>query len=93
MSCFQGAVWLPFFRSHSSSTTKQREPYVFSNEVQEVIRSAIELRYKHIPYFYTLFYEHFVTGDPIIRPLFYQYPGIHGYDTQMLVGKYKKLNK
>lgn len=45
------------------------------------------MRYKHIPYLYTLFYEHSIRGDPIISPLFYHYPGIQERDHQMLVGK------
>ncbi|CAG9823717.1 unnamed protein product [Phaedon cochleariae] len=83
---YQGAVWTPFFRGHSSRESKRREPYLFSSEVQTVIRNALRLRYQHIPVFYTLFFEHTRTGDPIIRPLFYQYPEIYERDTQMLIG-------
>lgn len=84
---FQGAAWTPFFRGHSSRESKRREPFLFSEAVQNVLRDAIKLRYKHIPYFYTRFYEHEVTGDPIISPLFYRYPGIQEHDHQILVGK------
>lgn len=55
--------------------------------MQEVLRNAIKLRYKHIPYLYTLFSEHDYTGDPIISPLFYRYPGIQERDHQILIGK------
>lgn len=86
MYIFQAAVWLPFFRGHSGSAAR-REPYLFPKNVQDVIRKAIEFRYKHIPFFYQLFYEHFRTGNPIISPLFYKYPGVQERDTQVLVGK------
>ncbi|KAJ8949569.1 hypothetical protein NQ318_016200 [Aromia moschata] len=83
---YQGAVWLPFFRGHSNKGTPRREPYVFSEDVQTVISNAIKLRYKHIPVLYTLFYEHATTGDPIIRPLFYEYHELLDYDNHLLAG-------
>ncbi|CAG9840096.1 unnamed protein product [Diabrotica balteata] len=83
---YQGAVWTPFFRGHSDTMSKRREPYLFPKEVQDVIRNALRLRYRHIPTIYTLFYEHTVTGDPIISPLYYQYPGINDRDTQTMIG-------
>ncbi|KAG5886479.1 hypothetical protein JTB14_026739 [Gonioctena quinquepunctata] len=83
---YQGAVWTPFFRGHSSRESKRREPYLFSTEVQQVIRDAIRLRYRHIPSIYTLFFEHTRTGDPIIAPLFYHYPSVYERDTQMMIG-------
>jgi len=49
----------------------------------------MQLRYKHTPVWYTLFYEHTVTGDPILRPLLYEYPeDAQGYDLedQFLIG-------
>ncbi|CAG9840095.1 unnamed protein product [Diabrotica balteata] len=83
---YQGAVWTPFFRGHSSRESKRREPYLFSKEVQDVIRNALRLRYRHIPTIYTLFFEHTVTGDPIITPLYYHYPGLNDRDTQTMIG-------
>nr|XP_023012993.1 neutral alpha-glucosidase C-like [Leptinotarsa decemlineata] len=83
---YQGAVWTTFFRGHSSRESQRREPFLFSEEVQNVIRNAIRLRYQHIPVFYRLFFEHTRTGDPILRPLFYQYTDINERDTQMLIG-------
>ncbi|XP_028133936.1 neutral alpha-glucosidase C-like [Diabrotica virgifera virgifera] len=83
---YQGAVWTPFFRGHSSRESKRREPYLFSKDVQDVIRNALRLRYQHIPAIYTLFYEHTVTGDPIISPLYYQYPRVNDRDTQTMIG-------
>lgn len=78
---------MPFYRSHSAIDTARREPYLFPEPMRSNIRRALVLRYMHIPYIYTLFYEHVRTGDPVISPLFYHYPGVQEYDTQMLVGK------
>jgi len=71
---YQAGAWLPFYRAHANMGTKRREPYLFSEEVQTVIRNAIRSRYAHLPTWYTLFYEHTRNRDPIIRPLVYHYP-------------------
>lgn len=71
---YQTAAWLPFFRQHSAIDTDRREPYLYNDDVQAVIRYAIQLRYFHLPYWYTVFYEHYRTGEPVIRPLIYEYP-------------------
>ncbi|XP_074025616.1 neutral alpha-glucosidase C [Leptinotarsa decemlineata] len=83
---YQAGVWLTFYREHAEETTKMREPYLFDKEVQDVIRRALRLRYKHIPVFYTLFHEHTISGDPINRPLFYDYPGMVDINDHILLG-------
>lgn len=86
---YQAGIWLPFFRQHSSINTKRREPYLYSEEIQERFRYAIELRYKHLPYWYTLFYEHYRTGEPVIKPLLFNYEdddNLLDNDKQWLVG-------
>ncbi|KAJ8978535.1 hypothetical protein NQ317_009478 [Molorchus minor] len=75
-----------FYRGHATEGSPRREPYLFPDDVQSVIRNAIKLRYKHIPVFYTLFYEHTRNGDPIVRPLFYEYPDYLDYEEYILVG-------
>ncbi|XP_076250785.1 neutral alpha-glucosidase C-like [Rhynchophorus ferrugineus] len=87
---YQIGAWLPFFRAHAANGSPRREPFRFSNETQALLREAMGLRYKHLPYWYTLFYEHTETGDPIVRPLLYEYPeDKNGYDLtdQLLIGK------
>ncbi|KAJ8946579.1 hypothetical protein NQ314_008861 [Rhamnusium bicolor] len=83
---YQAGVWLPFYRGHSGKETPRREPYLFPENVQSVIRNALKVRYKHIPVFYTLAFRHSESGDPIIRPLFYEYNDLLDYDEHVLVG-------
>ncbi|XP_066248506.1 neutral alpha-glucosidase C-like [Euwallacea similis] len=71
---YQIGAWITFFRAHGDMTTLPREPWAFSNETRELIHQSIEMRYQHLPYWYTQFFEHTLTGDPIVRALFYQYP-------------------
>ncbi|RZC40267.1 Gal mutarotas 2 domain containing protein [Asbolus verrucosus] len=86
---YQAGAWLPFFREHSNIGSERREPYLYPDNVQQVIREAIKTRYAHLPVWYTLFYEHNRNADPVIRPLFYHYPedaDAFDVDDQLLVG-------
>lgn len=40
----------------------------------ELIREAIHTRYMYLPYYYTLFREANVTGTPVLRPLWMEFP-------------------
>jgi alpha 1,3-glucosidase len=43
---YQAGVFYPFFRAHASiSTLENREPWLRSERVQEVIRNSIHQRY------------------------------------------------
>lgn len=86
---YQAGAWIPFFRQHSYNNVQRREPYLFDDEMQGRIRKALQIRYKHLAYWYTLFYEHQRTGEPIIKPLVYNYPNdsnIFEMDQEFLVG-------
>lgn len=71
---YQAAAWTPFFRQHSTNYVLRREPYLYRKSVQDRIRNVINLRYFHLPYWYTVFYEHYRTGEPVIKPIIYNYP-------------------
>ncbi|RKP16708.1 hypothetical protein ROZALSC1DRAFT_31418, partial [Rozella allomycis CSF55] len=71
---YQFGAFQPFFRAHAHIDTKRREPWLFGEPYTTIIRNAIRKRYKLLPYTYTLFYESHVTGMPVMRPLFFEYP-------------------
>ena len=48
-------------------------PHMY-DEVTELVRQALILRYRFLPYLYSLTWQSHKTGHPIIRPLFYDYP-------------------
>ncbi|VEN33506.1 unnamed protein product, partial [Callosobruchus maculatus] len=83
---YQAGIWLPFFRGHASKYAENREPYRYNETTQGLIRSAIRMRYRHIPTWYQLFYEHTQTGAPVIRPLFYNFSGEIGYNDHIMLG-------
>ncbi len=72
---FQLGSFLPFFRTHSNIGFPEREPWVFGEAVEECLRKALELRYQLLPFWYTLAWQNSQTGQPIVRPLFWDNPG------------------
>eukprot|EP01083_Nonionella_stella_P086344 239870_1 len=71
---YQVAAFQPFFRGHAHIDTDRREPWVHEGQWTGLNRAAIRARYTFLPYIYTLFYETSVTGKPMMRPLWYEYP-------------------
>uniref|UniRef100_A0A0A9X6S5 Glucosidase II subunit alpha n=1 Tax=Lygus hesperus TaxID=30085 RepID=A0A0A9X6S5_LYGHE len=71
---YQAGAFLPFFRAHAHIDTKRREPWLFGQETTDIIRSVIRTRYSFLPLWYTTFYQHNITGDPVIRPLWAEFP-------------------
>jgi alpha 1,3-glucosidase len=71
---YQLAAFMPFYRGHSSIESNRREPWLFGEPYTTKIREAIRMRYALLPYIYTLFSEYQKTGEPVIRPLFLQFP-------------------
>jgi len=68
---FQLAAFLPFFRTHSAAETPRREPWVFGEITTEIIRKFLHIRYRLLPYLYTLAWEATQTGHPLVRPFFW----------------------
>lgn len=67
----QLGVFHPFCRTHSSGHHGDQEPWTFGEEVLDISRKFIELRYTLLPYLYTAFYEYAEEGIPILKPIFY----------------------
>ncbi|RZK43081.1 MAG: DUF4968 domain-containing protein [Pedobacter sp.] len=65
----QLGTFSPFMRAHSAGDTSEREPWSFGEPFTSINRKFIELRYKLMPYIYSVFWEHHRYGFPILRPL------------------------
>jgi len=65
----QLGTFSPFMRAHSAGDTKEREPWSFGEPYTSINRKFIELRYRLIPYLYSVFWEHHRYGFPILRPI------------------------
>lgn len=70
----QVGAFLPYFRNHSVQDSIYQEPWAFGEETLASVKKYIELRYRFMPYLYTLFQDAEQTGLPIVRPLVMEYP-------------------
>lgn len=70
---YQLGVFYPFFRAHSHNESSRREPWLYDKETSSLIKQAIITRYMLLPYIYSTFFQHFKTGAPVIRPLWFYY--------------------
>ncbi|WP_237488066.1 glycoside hydrolase family 31 protein [Hufsiella ginkgonis] len=61
--------YIPMFRNHSAIMSKNREPWLWGEENERIIRKDIEQRYRLIPYIYACFYQSHTTGMPLARTL------------------------
>lgn len=67
---YQASIFTPLFRNHSSTGSRDQEPWAFKQETEEISKKYIKLRYKFIPYLYDLLWQGEKTGLPVMRPLF-----------------------
>ena len=65
----------PVFRPHCTNTvTRTREPWVYDEEVLDIVREYNNLRYRLLPVIYKNAYNNYRTGEPIFKSLAYEYP-------------------
>lgn len=64
-------VYYPFSRNHAANNTANQEPWAFGKQVEDVSRTAINRRYRLLPYLYTLFHEVSQAGLPVMRPIYW----------------------
>ena len=71
---FQIGSFYPVFRDHAAKDTPRAEPWVDGPDHLAIRRRFVEERYRLMPYLYGLADRNARTGDPILRPVFYDYP-------------------
>lgn len=66
-------AFTPFFRGHTMVNSRSSEPWSYGEEVEEIARNYISLRYQLMPYIYSYFYESTQNGMPVSRSLAIDY--------------------
>ena len=70
----QNGIFQPRFSIHSCNNDNTvTEPWMYPSYTK-YIRDAIQLRYKLVPYLYSLLFEAATEGSPVMRPLIYEFP-------------------
>jgi alpha-glucosidase len=86
---FQMATFLTFYRTHSSNNAGHRAPWTYGEPTLSIIRQFLQLRYRLLPYFYTLSWEASQKGYPPVRPVFWSSgddPAVWGVDDAFFLG-------
>ncbi|NVJ89695.1 MAG: DUF4968 domain-containing protein [Flavobacteriaceae bacterium] len=65
----QLGVFHVFCRVHSSGDHGDQEPWVFGDEITDIVRKFVEIRYQLLPYLYTAFWNYINNGTPILKSL------------------------
>ncbi len=72
---FQFGAYSPVMRTHSDKKVHlNKEPWNFDRETLNLIRDAVKLRYRNVPYIYSMARKTYDDGVSICRPMYYEYP-------------------
>ncbi len=78
---FQLGTFSPINRLHSSNSEfLGKEPWKY-NKISEIsMKKFLKLRHELIPYLYSMNYRASKFGEPLVEPLYYEYPCIEAYE-------------
>ncbi|KAK0082860.1 hypothetical protein PV325_009722, partial [Microctonus aethiopoides] len=85
----QLGAFYPFSRNHNSDDTIEQDPVAMGDLVVKSSIKALTIRYRFLPYLYSLFFRASVFGDTVARPLFVEFVedrNTWNIDTQFLWG-------
>jgi alpha-D-xyloside xylohydrolase len=69
---FQYAAFLPIFRTHGSRPAN--EVWSYGSQAEPILEKYLRLRYRLMPYIYSLGYRTWLTGAPFLRALPLDFP-------------------
>ena len=84
-------IFCPMPRMHNGENSKAKWPWNCPEETRELYRDCLRFRYRFLPTVYSYAIHGSRTGEPIIRPLFYDHmdqPKLYEIDDQFYLGDY-----
>ncbi len=69
----QIGAFTPYFRNHAASDSRSSEPWTYGEDVLNISRNYINLRYRLLPYLYSSFHQAASSGLPVMRSLAIDY--------------------
>ncbi|OWF43597.1 Maltase-glucoamylase, intestinal [Mizuhopecten yessoensis] len=91
----QVGAFYPFSRNHNARTGddghffRDQDPASWDEAFVGITRHILLIRYKLLPYYYTLFHEAHINGKTVARPLMFEFPedeNTWNIDRQFLIG-------
>lgn len=71
----QFGAFSPILRTHSTKDARLRkEPWSFESKYTDILHDVIRLRYKMVPYIYTMARKAYDEGLSLCRPMYYEWP-------------------
>nr|XP_028587297.1 sucrase-isomaltase, intestinal [Podarcis muralis] len=64
-----------FSRNHNVMGTRRQDPVSFDERFVNISRDVLSIRYRLLPYLYTLMHNAHVNGDTVARPLLHEFVG------------------
>lgn len=72
----QLGVFTPLMRAHTEINSPNKEPWEYGERFTEINRQTIGLRYRLLPYIYSVMEQASRTGLPAMRPIALAFPGM-----------------
>ncbi|WP_332698527.1 TIM-barrel domain-containing protein [Halalkalibacter lacteus] len=89
----QAGAFMPIYRSHNcecEDPTNSREPWIFGEEAEGIVKEAIQQRYQLLPYIYSATQQTTTGGNvSLMRPLVIDYTtdvNVYGIEDQWMFG-------
>jgi alpha-glucosidase len=86
---YQVGFLTPFCRNHANMDSPDHEPWRYGKYYEDIIRKYLKLRYRLLPFLYTVLEESHRTGMPMFRPLLLNYQedeNTLGIDDEFMIG-------